>query len=92
MPVCSYLVIPRASGIEAAASSLAALPGCEVARAADRDLLVLVTETDGPEAEQALGARIAAVEEIESLLLVFGELGAPADDPDDPTASHGTQP
>jgi nitrate reductase NapAB chaperone NapD len=74
MPICSYLVIAGRGESGAAASRLAAIPGCEVSRAAERDVLILVTDTEGRAAEEALRERIAAVPEIHSLLLAFGEI------------------
>jgi nitrate reductase NapAB chaperone NapD len=74
MPICSYLVITGPGESVAAASRLAVIPGCEVSPAAERDLLILVTETEGSAAEEALRERIAAVPQIHSLLLAFGEI------------------
>lgn len=74
MPVCSYLVIPERGATEACAERLSALPGCEVVRAENRDVLLLVTETAGPAEERALRDALASIPGIRSLVLTFGEL------------------
>lgn len=74
MPVCSYLVIPSAGAAQAVAGQLAALPGCDVAPAENRDILLLVTDSAGPEEERALQAAVGDVQGICSLVMVFGEI------------------
>jgi nitrate reductase NapAB chaperone NapD len=75
MPVCSYLVIAAEGEAGALATRLSGLCGCEVVRAANDDVLLLVTDSEGAEAEAALLERLAVMEGIEALLLTFGELG-----------------
>jgi nitrate reductase NapAB chaperone NapD len=84
MAICSYLVIPREGAGAALAQRLAALPGCDVARAENRDVLVLVTDTAGPEEEATLRGRIAALPEVHTLVLTFGEIDPDASDPPRP--------
>jgi nitrate reductase NapAB chaperone NapD len=74
MPVCSYLVIPEEGATEEVAARLGALPGCDVAPAENRDLLLLVTDTPGPEEDTALRDRLEAMEGIHALILAFGEI------------------
>lgn len=74
MPILSYLVLPVAGATHQVVQRLAAMPGCEVARAANRDLLILVTETSGDADEQALQSGLAAIEGIWSMSLVFGSV------------------
>jgi nitrate reductase NapAB chaperone NapD len=74
MAICSYLVIPRPGATAALADRLVALPGCEVVPSANRDLLVLVTDTPDREQENALRHRIERLEEIQALVLTFGEV------------------
>jgi nitrate reductase NapAB chaperone NapD len=81
MAICSYLVIPRDGRAASLARQLAALPGCDVARAENREVLVLVTETANPEAEAALRERIAGLDEVRSLVLTFGEIDPDASPP-----------
>ena len=74
MPIFSYLVLPDAGAAGAVAERLAAIPGCEVERAENRELLILLTETSGDDEEQALRASLADVEGIRALSLTFGDL------------------
>ncbi len=83
MAICGYLVIPAEGGSDALATRLALLPGCDVARARNRDLLVLVTDTPGPAEEAALRERIARIPGIRSLVLTFGDVD-PASPPEVP--------
>lgn len=84
MPICSYLILPVEGAVETLTDHLAALPGCEVLRAENRDLLILVTDTSGPEEDDALHDLLAQRESIQALLLTFGELDPQA--PGDPRA------
>jgi nitrate reductase NapAB chaperone NapD len=74
MAVCSYLVTTGAGRVRGVAKALAALPGCEVVMAENRDLLLLVTDTAGPDEERALHARLGQVPGIRSVVLTFGQL------------------
>jgi nitrate reductase NapAB chaperone NapD len=81
MPICSYLVIPREGDVDRVHGRLADLPACEVVRAENRDLLILVTDTEGLEEEEDLRSSVEAMDGIQALLLTFGEI-----DPDTPLA------
>jgi nitrate reductase NapAB chaperone NapD len=81
MSVCSYLVLANPGSARAVAERLAGIPRCDVIPAENRDVLVLVTETDDPEEERTLRDRLAAVEDVAALVLTFGEI-----DPDAPRA------
>lgn len=74
MAICSYLVIPEEGAARGLARRLAALPGCDVARAENRDLLVLVTETRGPSEQVALRERIEGLDGVRALVLTFGDI------------------
>jgi len=74
MPVCSYLVIPERGAAEQVAVRLRSLPGCDVAPAENRGLLLLVTDTPGPEEDNALRNRLEGMEGIHALILAFGEI------------------
>jgi nitrate reductase NapAB chaperone NapD len=76
MEICSYLLIAEPGAAEPLARRLAALPGCDVARACNRDVLLLVVESDSPEAQEALRGRIAEMTEVQALALTFGEVAA----------------
>ena len=75
MTTCSYVVIPADGAAEALTQRLAALPGCDVARARNRDVLLLVTETSGPEEDQALRTVLERTNGVRALVLTFGETG-----------------
>ncbi len=74
MPICSYLVIPERGAARRVERRLTDLSGCDVTRARNRDVLILVTETPGLEEENDLRERIEAMEGIQALLLTFGEI------------------
>jgi nitrate reductase NapAB chaperone NapD len=76
MPICSYLVVPAVGEIEAVRTRLASLPGCDVVRAANRELLLLVTETADPAAEAALREAIERLDGVSALVLTFGEIAS----------------
>jgi nitrate reductase NapAB chaperone NapD len=77
--ICSYLVIPVTGAADSLAARLAALPGCDVARAVNRDVLVLVTDTATAGEESALRDALARMDGIRTLVLTFGAV-----DPDSP--------
>ena len=77
MPICSYLVITESGACEQVAIRLSALPGCDVAQAENRDVLILVTDTPDREEERALRETVEAMEGIQALLLTFGEIEPP---------------
>ena len=77
--ICSYLVVSEEGATGRVAEQLAALPGCDVVSAENRDVLILVTDTPGLEEEGALRQRVEAMDGIQGLLLTFGEI-----DPDTP--------
>jgi len=79
MPICSYLVIPEEGATDRVRDGLAGVPGCEVERAENRDVLILVTDTPGLEEEGRLRSRVEAMEGIQALLLTFGEIDPDAD-------------
>ena len=72
--ICSYLVISEPGASAPVAERLTALPGCEVVRAENRDVLILVTDTPGLEEESALRREVEAMDGIQALLLTFGEI------------------
>lgn len=82
MPVCSYLVIPEDDTLDGLARKLSALPGCDVTRAANREILLLVTDTAGPEEDRILRRRLEDLEGIRALVLAFGEIDPNTDESD----------
>ena len=73
MPVLSYLAFPAAGRKDDLVSELEAMPECEVIESeSDDDLLIVVTETDGEDAERKLEKRLDKLESLAMLTLVFG--------------------
>lgn len=90
MPICSYLVIPVEGRREALLETLRSMDGCDVVPAENRHVLLLVTDTPTPEADQELRARIEALDGVESLLMTFGEVD-PATELRDPVRDLDTR-
>lgn len=82
MPVCSYLVIPERGAAETLARRLEALPGCDVARAENRDVLLLVTDTPGPQEDRELRGTLEEMDGIHALVLAFGEIDPETEEAD----------
>lgn len=72
MTVQSYLVYPESGRLETVSHSLAEMPCCEVMQSENRDLLILITESDGADAQRTLEACIEEMPGIECLALVSG--------------------
>jgi len=72
VPIKSYLAYSATGRRDALARVLAALGGCEVIPASNRDVLVLVTDTPHEEAERALQAALEALPDLQGLTLVAG--------------------
>jgi len=82
-----WLPISPVSGrLDELVAALRRLPGCDVAPAVNRDLLVLVTDSPDEAAEEALGVELAGVPALQALALVAG-LGDEAIDPAPPVHS-----
>lgn len=79
MPICSYLVIPEEGATRRVRDRLARIPECDVVAARNRDVLILVTETDGLREEEDLRSSVEAMEGIQALLLTFGEIDPDTD-------------
>ena len=79
MTICSYLVIPTSGASHRLGERLGRLPGCEVVPALNDDLLILLTESDGAEAERRLRSSIEELEDVRALLLTFGEVPSSAE-------------
>ena len=72
MAIMSYLAYPRPGKGAVLAAALSELPGCAVYPAEGHELLVLVTDTPDEAAETALQKRLAQMDDMECLALVFG--------------------
>lgn len=88
MPVCSYLVIPEEGAADALARRLASVPGCDVARAENRDVLLLVTDTPGPAEDRELRSTLGDIEGLHALVLTFGEIDPDTEEADPVGASR----
>lgn len=74
MTILSYLVLCEPGAAPGLNGRLAALPGCDVVSAQDHDLLLLVTESAGPEQDATLRERLQAMEGVSALVLTFGNV------------------
>jgi len=74
LPILSYLVLPVAGAAEQVARRLAAIRGCDVTRAENRDLLILVTETSGEDEERTLRASLEELEGVRAMSLTFADV------------------
>ena len=72
VPIKSYIVWPVPGKAAELESSLLQIPGCEVLPAENQELLLLVTDTPGDPEEEALTARLEALETLQCLSLVAG--------------------
>ena len=72
MPIKSYIAWPRTGSGAELNTELAALPGCEVHGAQNREILLLITDTCDDTAEDVLQAQLARIETLECLTLVAG--------------------
>ena len=77
MVICSYVVIAHSGVAGALALRIAELPGCEVAPATNRDLLLVVTEAEDAHADAALRRKLEGLEGVRSLALTFGQVSGP---------------
>lgn len=79
MPICSYLVITDEGEARTVSQRLAGLPSCASVAATNRDVVILVTETQSLEEEGELRSSVEAMPGIQALLMTFGEIDPDAD-------------
>lgn len=72
MPIKSYLVHPREGRKLQLADTLSKLTHCEVLPAENKEVLILVTETDSKQEEETLKEKLEQVEDIKLMALVSG--------------------
>lgn len=78
MAICSYLVFPKPGTRPTLTKTLINLPGSDVLPAENRDdVMVLVTETENKEQETTLQDTLKDIEDIQCLVLTFGEVNSP---------------
>ena len=72
MPVCSYLVTPSHGRCQEISSALSSLKGIDVFPAEDRELIVMVTDTEDQASEDRLQEELQQLDGIECMALSFG--------------------
>ena len=72
MVIKSYLAYPIQGKLIELEQELREIPGCEVIPATNRDLLVLVTESQDEKAEEALTNTLHNLSALQTLALVSG--------------------
>jgi nitrate reductase NapAB chaperone NapD len=74
MPIRSYVVLPEAGARDAVAKRLKSIPACDALPAENRDLVLLVTDTETGDEDEALFETVRQVVGVRSLVLTFGEV------------------
>lgn len=72
MPIKSYLVHPQEGKKIQLAQVLSEIEKCEVLPAENKDVLILVTETDSKQEEAVLKERLDNINDIKLMALVSG--------------------
>ena len=72
MPVKSYLAHPLEGKKQLLVEAIKAIDGCEVIPAENKDLLVVVTETESINQDEILKEKIEAIDSLKLLALVSG--------------------
>ncbi len=72
MPIMSYIAYPACGKKAQLIEALQAIPSCEVIPATNRDILVVVTDTEDKQAEQVLQATLKNIPALQCLALVAG--------------------
>jgi len=70
VPIKSYIAWPAPEKAASLESDLLQIPGCQLLRAENRDLLLLVTDTPDDPAEDALLQRLESLDSLQCLSLV----------------------
>ena len=72
MPLKSYLAHPEEGKKEDLVLELSLIKGCEVVAAKNKELIILVTETEDKDAEEILKNQLERVENLKLLSMVSG--------------------
>ncbi|MFS4491648.1 hypothetical protein [Maribacter sp. 2308TA10-17] len=72
MPIKSYLVHPQEGKKMELANVLSEIEQCEVLPAENKDVLILVTETDSKQEEEVLKEKLDSINEVKLMALVSG--------------------
>ena len=75
MPIFSYLAIPKDGARDDLCAELAKIEHCQIIPAANREVVVLVTDTPDESAEKALQKKLKGLDCLHSLCLSFGYNG-----------------
>lgn len=72
MPVKSYLAHPLKGKKQQLVESISAIDGCEVIPAENKDVLIVVTDTETRNQDEILKEKIEAIDSLKLLALVSG--------------------
>ncbi|MBJ6367267.1 hypothetical protein [Snuella sedimenti] len=72
MPIKSYLAHPHTGKKNALITALSKIANCEVIPAENRDLLIVVTDTNSKVEDENLKETIEAIESLKLLVMVSG--------------------
>ncbi len=72
MPIKSYLAHPHTGKKNELIKALSVLHQCEVTPAQNKEVLILVTETENESEEESLKEKIEAIESLKLLAMVSG--------------------
>lgn len=72
MPIFAYLAIPIGGALAELQAELRAIPHCQVVPSANRDVLVLVTDTPDELTQESLTRRLHQIPSLQSLSMTFG--------------------
>ncbi len=72
MPIMSYLAYASHGKSKELADHLRAIPGCEVTHSENKNVLILVTDTQNDTEEQCLQEKLKTVESLDWLAMTFG--------------------
>lgn len=72
MPIKSYILIPQPDALPSLVEEVSQLQGCSVHPAENKEVLVLVTDTEDEEKDKVLVGQIEACKHLQHLSLVSG--------------------
>ncbi len=72
MPIKSYLAHPHDSQKTVLANAVSAIPGCEVVSSENKNLLIIVTDTNNKAEDDALKQQIEGLPSLKLLAMVAG--------------------
>lgn len=75
MPIFSYLAVPKEGQKQTLLDDLSSISQCQVFPADNEDLIILITDSINPEAEQRLQENIRQLTSLQTLSMTFGHTG-----------------